>query len=128
MRRDYVLSLITPVIGNKDIANDVVDVLVKEDLINIHYGNEDVSEIVNTFKEVFGITKTSKYDRFAAKRLADKHGTDSIVQIIKLIAQRSSEQFCPTIGSVQQLETKWVSVIRFLRGNRGFNNSIEIDL
>lgn len=128
MRRDYVSSLITPIIGNKDIADEVIDVLVKEDLLTLQYGNSDVSDIVDTFKEAFGITKTTKYDRFSAKRLADKHGSESIVQIIKLIAQRSGEQFCPTIGSVQQLESKWVSVIRFLRGNRGFNNSIEIDL
>ncbi|HET7630453.1 MAG TPA: hypothetical protein VFK03_03700 [Candidatus Saccharimonadales bacterium] len=118
MRTEYVLSLITPIIGNPQIAEDVVEVLARENLLNLHYGEQAVGAVVEAFKEAFGTTKVSKYDRFAAHRLAEKHGQEAVVTIIRLLAQKSSEKFCPTVNSISQLEEKWVSALRFLRGGQ----------
>lgn len=115
MKNEYILDLITPIIGSRSIAEDVLNVLLAEDLLKNTYGDADVTKIVETFKMTFGTTKATKFDRFAASRLAKKHGTDAVVQVLRMIAARSDEKYCPTIGSVSQLEEKWVSAIRFLR-------------
>lgn len=124
MKRDYILELIEQICGNKVIAEAIVDRLEEEDLLKTHYGDDDVSKIVDTFKDTFGVTKTTKYDRFAAKRLAAKHGTEPICQIILLLKARADHQYAPVINSVAQIETKWVSILKFLRQTK----PVEVEL
>lgn len=75
--------------------------------------NQDIEKVVTAFKEAFHTTTTSRYDRFAAKRLASKHGADNIVQVISLLAQHAGDQYVPTVNSVRQIELKWVNISNF---------------
>lgn len=77
--------------------------------------NPDIQRIVETFIAAFDTTKTSKYDRFAAKRLADKHGADNIVKVIQLVAAHNSDKYCPSVNSIRQLEEKWPNVARYFK-------------
>lgn len=115
MKREYVIEIITRYV-NKGVAETIVERLEEEGLLNLHYGDSDVSTIVEAFKEAFGTTRASKYDRFSATRLARKHGAQSVVQIIKILAAKSDDKYAPTVRDVSQLEQKWVSVVKFLRG------------
>lgn len=106
------------VTGSKDpkaTAEIIVDRLIEEGWLILGYGDKDVELIVQTFSETFGNTKTSKYDRWAANRLADKYGSQAMRGIIQMLAQHSREKYVPVVGSVAQLEEKIVSVISFLR-------------
>lgn len=96
-------------------AESIVDVLIEEGVLHLGYGDADIDIITDTFKEVYGTTKTSQGDRFAARRLADKYGSQAIVGIMRLLAQHSQEQYAPVVNSVTQLETKLSSVLSFLR-------------
>jgi transposase len=77
--------------------------------------NKDVQAVVEAFKESFGTTTTSRYDRFAAKRLSDKHGTDNIVKIIKVLAQHTGDKYTPSVNGVRQIEEKWVNIAAFFK-------------
>jgi hypothetical protein len=96
-------------------AEMIVDRLMEEGLLNLGYGNADVENIVVTFTDTFGTTKVSKQDRFAAHRLAQKYGSQAVCGIIRLLAEKSTEKYSPVVGSVAQLESKWVNVLNFLR-------------
>ncbi len=89
------------------------------------YGNPDVNLIVSTFKDCFGTTKANNYDRYAAKRLAAKHGVANIVAIIEALARYGGDKYCPSVNSVRQLEDKLVSVMAFLKKQSG---NLTIDL
>jgi len=90
------------------------------------YGNHDVNSIVTSFKESFGTTKITKYDRWAASRLAKKYGADYVVNIIRALAAKSGERYAPTVNSVSQLEEKLLSVMRFLAREYGAAREIEL--
>lgn len=93
----------------------VVEVLSDEGLLVLGYGDKDVDAIVLKFSETFGNTKVSKYDRFAAQRLAHKYGSQAVVGIISILAQRNGEKFAPVVNNVAQLESKFVSILNFVR-------------
>lgn len=111
----WVEELIAGVTGNSVTAKMVVDLLMEEGLLNIGYGDSEIDNVVEQFKEIFGTTKATRSDRFAASRLVRKHGAKSVVGIAKLLAANSQEKFAPVVGSVSQLETKWPNVVNFLR-------------
>lgn len=119
MRKDYVVDLIDSVIGDKVKSVMLVERLMDEGLLVLGYGNADVDRIVDKFKETFGTTKVSKYDRFAAGRLAKKYGSQAIVGIIDLLAGLQTEKYAPVTNSVVQLEEKLPSILNFLRKQRG---------
>lgn len=123
-RRDYIVKFVTDIIGDKVKADMVVERLQDEGLLVLGYGNSDVDRIVDKFKETFGTTKVSKYDRFAAQRLTSKYGSQAVVGIIGLLAEHNNEKYAPIVGSVSQLEEKLVSVLHFLRSFKGIE---EID-
>lgn len=114
-RKQYILELIAGITGDKPMADMIVERLQEEGLLVLGYGDKDVDQIVVKFSETFGTTKVSKYDRFAADRLAKKYGSQSICGIIQLLAEHSGEKYAPVVGSITQLEEKIVSVIHFLR-------------
>lgn len=114
--RDYILSMFKEYIGDDVKAESLLERLEEEGLIQSHYGDQETSMIVEAFKRIFGTTKVSKYDRFAAKRLARKHGTKAVISIMELLASKQNEKFAPVVGSVSQLEDKFVHVAHFLRG------------
>lgn len=116
MRRDYIVGVVEAVVGKRAIAEAVVARLESEGLLNVFFGDQDISLICETFKEQFGTTKISRYDRYAAGRLAKRYGGEQIAGIIKLMASRASEPYAPTVGSVTQLEEKLVNVMKFLKG------------
>lgn len=114
-RRTEVINLVKAIVNDQTKAEMVVDTLTQEGLLHIGYGNKDIDAITESFKTAFGTTKTSRYDRFAAQRLAEKYGSQAVCGITKLLAERAGEQYAPIVGSVQQLEQKWVQVLNFVR-------------
>lgn len=100
-------------------AEAIVDLLMEEGLLHLGYGDADIDIIVTKFTDTFGTTKVSKYDRFAARRLASKYGSQAVSGIIQLLAEHSQEKYVPVVGSVKQLEEKIVSVLHFLRNLKG---------
>lgn len=117
-KRDWVVELVTKVVGTKATAEMVLDVLIEEGIVNLDYGDMDIGRIVTAFTETFDTTKTTKYDRFAAKRLASKHGVQAICGIIVLLGKKRDEQFTPVVANIADLEKKWVNVMNFLRTNQ----------
>jgi hypothetical protein len=123
--RIWVVELIRSVGVDAPTAELVVDRLMEEGLLHLGYGNADIDKVVEAFIENFGTTKTSRADRFAANRLVNKYGSQAVVGIIRLLAQKNTERYAPIVGSIAQLEDKWVSVLNFLR-NSSTNDNEEI--
>lgn len=89
--------------------------LVAPTILPQKYGDPDVNNIVDTFKDKFGTTLATTRDRQAAHRLAQKHGAENIVNVIVALAHFKSEKFAPVINSVSQLDAKLPGVISFLK-------------
>lgn len=119
MTRKEITNLLEKVIGDRSLAEMSVDVLVQEGVLHVGFGEPDIDKIIEAFKSTFGTTKASRYDRFAAKRLAEKYGSQAICGIIQLLANRSGDKYAPMVNSVSQLEEKIVNVLRFLRDTNG---------
>lgn len=121
-KQNYVIDIIAQIIGGqgaKQSAELIVDRLRDEGLLHLGYGDVDIDKVVNTFTDTFGTTKVSKPDRWAANRLVKRYGAQTVVGIVKLLGQHSTERFAPVVNSVADLETKWVSVLNFLRNLKG---------
>jgi hypothetical protein len=114
-RRTWVIELVTQIVGDKPTAEMVVDRLMEEGLLVLGYGDTDVEMIVTTFSDTFGVTRTSRQDRFAAHRLAEKYTGQAIAGIVRLLGERSGEKYAPVVNNVAQLEEKMPSVLNFLR-------------
>jgi hypothetical protein len=99
-------------------AESIVKALAEAGALNITYGNEEVGKITDAFKQHFGVTKASKYDRWAASRLAKKHGSGNVVAVIQVMSRAQGMPFCPVINSISQLEDKWLSVAGFIQRNQ----------
>lgn len=117
MNRKDILELVTKLVGNAQTAETVVNALSEAGVLHVGFGDAEVDIIVDKFKDTFGTTKTTKYDRFAASRLAKKYGSQAVVGVIDLLASKSGEKYVPVVGNVSQLEEKWVSVLNFLRNS-----------
>lgn len=118
-RRAWVVELVAQIVKDTPTAEMVVDRLMEEGLLHLGYGNADIDMVVQKFTDTFGTTKVSKYDRFAAHRLVNKYGSQAVVGIVQLLADSSTEKYAPVVGSIAQLEDKWVSVMNFLRTQKG---------
>lgn len=118
-RRKYVIELVAQVVKDLPTAEMVVERLQEEGLLNLGYGDKDVEAIVQAFGDTFGTTKVSKYDRFAAHRLAEKYSSQAVVGIVKLLAQSGNEKYAPVVNNVTQLEEKMPSILNFLRKTGG---------
>lgn len=116
-KRKWVFDLIKGIVKDEPTANMVLDVLVEEGVLNLDYGDDNIGRVVTSFTETFGTTKTSKYDRFAAKRLSDRYGVQAVTGVITLLGRKRDEPYAPVVGNIKQLEDKWVSVLNFLRKN-----------
>jgi len=81
----------------------------------ISYGDPVINSIIDSFKDNFGTTKVSQYDRYAARRLAAKYGADDIISVIEALSKSRGQKYCPSINSVLELERKLVTVIDFLK-------------
>lgn len=131
-KKQYVVELVEHAIrggtkGNEKItAQIIVERLIDEGLLVLGYGDADIDRVVETFKETFGTSKVSKYDRFAAGRLCKVNSVNAVCGIIKLLGQRSQEKYAPVVNSISQLEEKWPSVVNFLRGNNKPNQTIQV--
>jgi hypothetical protein len=99
-----------------DSAEEAYNRLKAEDLLKdgVSFGNADINTVIDSFKEHFGVTKATRYDRFAAKRLIQRHGAEAICDTIRKLSQGQTDKFAPTVNSVSELENKWVSVNRFV--------------
>jgi hypothetical protein len=126
-KRTWVVELISQIV--KDIptakaspmvvAEVIVERLMEEGLLNLGYGDADVDRVVDKFTDTFGTTKVSKNDRFAAHRLTKKYGGQAVCGIVQLLADNNTQKYAPVVGSITQLEEKWVSVMHFLRNIKG---------
>ena len=114
-KKQDAIKAITPIVGSIITAELVIDRLNESGYMQLGYGNGDVDNVVSTFSETFGTTKVSRADRFAASRLSKKYGAQSVTGIIKRYASLADDQYAPVIGSVTQLEDKWVNVMSFIR-------------
>lgn len=119
-KRAWVVELVQSVVRcDVPTAEMLVDRLMEEGLLHLGYGDADIDRVVETFTDTFGTTKVSKADRWAANRLVKKYSSQAVVGIVQLLGQNSTEKFAPVVNSVSDLETKWVSVLNFLRNQKG---------
>lgn len=116
-RLAWVIDLVTQLVKDRPTAELVVERLQEEGVLHLGYGNADIDQVVEVFSELFGTTKVSRQDRWAANRLVNKYGAQTVVGVIELLAEHCREQYAPVIGSIVQLENKWVNVISFLRNS-----------
>lgn len=122
-RRTWVVGIITQIVQDapttaaSKTADIIVDRLMEEGVLHLGYGNAEVDLVVQKFTDTFGTTKVTKTDRFAAHRLVTRYGSQAVVGIVHLLGEHSAEKYAPVVGSITQLEDKWVSVMNFLRRN-----------
>lgn len=107
-------------------AEMIVDRLMEEGVLHLGYGDADIDKVVNSFTDAFGTTKVTRQDRWAASRLVKRHDTKAVVGIVRLLAENSTAKYAPVVGSIAQLETKWVAVLNFLRNTSKDNEEIQI--
>jgi hypothetical protein len=119
-KRTWVVQLVAQIVqdGTRQpvqTAEIIVERLTEEGLLHLGYGDRDVDQVVEKFADTFGTTKTSRYDRYAARRLCAKYDAQAVCGIIHLLGQFTDHKYAPVVGSITQLEEKWVSVMNFLR-------------
>jgi predicted DNA-binding protein YlxM (UPF0122 family) len=85
----------------------------------------NIQSIVDAFSEAFGTTKSSKWDRFAAKRLHVKYQAPEVVKLINALANATGDKFAPSVNNVAQLEEKLPQVVKFLQTK---SENVMIDL
>lgn len=125
--RTWVVDLIATTANvSKGIAEGVVDRLMEEGVLHLGYGDADIDMVVQSFTDTFGTTKVSRADRWAASRLVKAHGAQSVMGIVRLLAQHSGEQYVPVVNNVAELENKFLSVVHFLRKTNGQDDVIEV--
>lgn len=122
------IDFIADITGNKVMAEMIVERLQEERLLSLGYGDTEIDQVVKKFKDTFGTTRSSKYDRFAARRLVAKYGTKSVFGVIELLAEKSDEKYAPVVNDVSQLEKKFVSVLSFLRKNTAEDTTLDVDV
>jgi hypothetical protein len=111
----HIVDLVDEVLKDKRKSKIVVYKLMEEGIIkSSNFGDSEVNDVAKAFKESFGVTKVSRYDRFACLRLIKAYGTENVIFTIKQLSQRSGERFAPTVNNISDLETKWLGVMRFL--------------
>lgn len=123
-RRQYAIGVVA---GYTDpsTAELIIERLSDEGLLHLGYGRAEVDQIVDAFRAEMGTTKVSQNDRFAANRLADKFGAQSVVYAIKAIAPGG--QYVPVVNNISQLEDKWVSVMNYVRSKvQEQNDTIDV--
>lgn len=125
-KQDWVVALVTQIVGDGPTAEMVVERLKEEGLLNLGYGNADIDRVVQTFTDTFGTTKTSQKDRFAANRLTSKYGSQAVCGIIRLLGERRDDRYAPVVNDVAELESKIVSVVSFLRRSKSEVETIDI--
>lgn len=124
-----ILAIIEGIVGDRDTAEQVLAALQDQGLITFSYGNQDVNAIIKTFAELFGSTKTTKYDRFAASRMAKSPhygGSAGVVGMLRLYHSLSGDKYAPSVSSVAQLEEKLPAIVAFLRKKNQASGSIEL--
>lgn len=114
-RRDWLIELLAELVGSVPTAELVVDRLEEEGVLHLGHGDAEVDAICDAFKAHFHTTKTTKYDRYAARRLANMHGGPAVVTAIQLLAEQADEKYAPVVSNVVQLEVKFPAILRFLR-------------
>lgn len=114
-RRRWVLEQITGVTGDSAKSETILKLLEQEGIVHLGFGDAEVDQILEAFKSVFGTTKATRQDRWAAHRLAQKYSSQAIVGIIRLLGENSRERFAPVVNSVSEMESKMSSVLNFLR-------------
>lgn len=115
MKRDWIIEKLTE-LSDESTAIEIIAFLEAEGLLNVEFGNEEVTTVIEEFKKWFGTTKATKWDRFAAKRLVNKHGVPAVLRVIEALCSQSGHKYAPTVNSVSQLEEKWPGTIKFLQG------------
>ena len=118
-KKKMVVDTLTRLLGNKETAEMVVEVLNDEGWLHLGHGDADIDRVLSKFSETYGTTKTSNSDRFAANRLTSKYGAQSVCGIIDMLAAANGQPYAPVVNSVTELENKWVSVLTFVRKNKG---------
>lgn len=122
-RKKYAIDLISSIVGDVPTAEMVVERLNDEGLLHLGYGDAEVDQVLEAFKEANGTTKVTKYDRFAASRMVKEYTGKAVVQIVKMLAQ-SNGKYKPVVNNIQQLEDKWVSVVNYLRSEHQDSSDI----
>ncbi len=101
-------------------AEGLVDQLIRDGIINLSYaGDPDIGEVLDAFQREMGTTNTIRTDRFAAGRLAKRHGVKYVIGVIEELARRKRDKFAPTVNNMTQLEQKWPQVARFVQTRGG---------
>lgn len=83
----------------------------------VNKSDPNINLIIETFKDSFGTTTSSQYDRFAAKRLHIKYTAESTASLIKALANLADLSYYPTVNSVSQFEKKLPQVVKFVKDN-----------
>ena len=117
-RKEEALRIVESIVNDRPTAEAVLERLQEENFLHLGYGDRDVDLIVDTFTELFGTTKTTKHDRFAAGRLARSEGygfAEGVVGLMKLYRQYADQQYAPSAASVAEFEDKLPKIVMFLR-------------
>lgn len=125
-RKAAALALVEAIVKDKPTAELVLERLQDEGFLHLGYGKAEVDQVVGQFKELFGNTKTTAADRAAANRLATAHTAQAVMGVMKILAGLQHDRFAPTVGSVKQLEDKWVNVLSFIRKQQQVNEVVDV--
>jgi len=83
--------------------------------------NIEINSVINAFKEVnpsYDKFFANKTQRSAVKRMVNRHGADSLVQLIENLPRTNDEKYAPTIMTPLELEDKIGRLLIFLKGKK----------
>lgn len=117
-RKKQALEVVLSVVGDRPMAESVLERLQEEGFLHLGYGDRDIDIIVSTFAELFGVTRTTKQDRYAARRLAASDaygGADGVTGLMKLYKSVSLDKYAPSASSVDEFERKLPAIVTYMR-------------
>lgn len=115
-RANYLTDLVMEMAAcSEETAKALLERLKDEGFLHVGYGKAEVDIVLETYVEAFQAPKVTQADRYAANRLISRYGASTVVTVIKLMATKSGDKYAPVVGSIRQLEDKWLNVLAFLR-------------
>lgn len=95
-------------------ASPAVDTLTTGKAITAQLGDPKINKMLASFEEAVGIKLNRvKQQRYAAKRLLDRYGEETVDRAIKAAALVRQEEYAPMILNLEDLWNKWDKLATF---------------
>lgn len=96
-------------------ATTVIQALVAHDMVReVYIPSSAVETLCSSFKTLYGLTKISRYDRFAAHRLIKRYGLIPMTNLITALHDHQADTYCPVVNGLVDVERKLPAIRHFI--------------